>query len=173
VVVVTEHVVLLGLMGSGKTSIGTRVARRLGLDFVDSDVELERRTGQTARQLLEAHGADEMHAREAEVTDDALAEQRPTVIGAPASFVLDPAQRERLRDQFVVWLRADPHWLTEKLKHSKSEHRPFIDQDPDVLVRQHEERKDLYADVASLIVDTTKRDKDEVADEIVSARSGR
>jgi shikimate kinase len=167
--VTTTHVVLIGLMGSGKTSIGTRVARRLGRPFVDSDAELERRTGRTAREILAENDVASLHAQEAEVVHEALAATEPSVIGAPASVVLTPALRDRLRRELVVWLRADPHWLVEKMHDSDNEQRPFVDRDPGVLVRQHEQRKGWYEEIASLVVDTTRRDKDEVAAEIVDA----
>ena len=168
-----QHIVVVGLMGAGKTSIGKRVAKRLGLEFVDSDDELERRTGHTARELLAVHGTSGLHAQEADVVRDALRAEEPTVIGAPASIVLDPAMRDELRRQYVVWLRADPHWLVEKMATSSNEQRPYVDRDPSVLVRQHEARKDLYQQVASYVAESTRRDKDEVADEIVAAISAR
>jgi shikimate kinase len=169
--VASQHIVIVGLMGSGKTSIGKRVAKRLGLPFVDSDEELERRTGKTAREILAESDTATLHAQEADVVQDALGSTQRTVIGAPASIVLTPAMRERLQQYDVVWLRADPHWLVEKLAKSDNEQRPFIDHDPEVLVRQHEERRALYEEVASIVVESTRRDKDAIADEIVGALS--
>jgi shikimate kinase len=156
-------------MGSGKTEIGSRVAKRLGLPFVDSDEELERRHGMTARQIVEADGVRAMHAAEADVVEDAMSSKEPAVVGAAASIVLTPAMRERLRQEYVVWLCADPHWLVEKVRKSDNDQRPFVDTDPEVLLRQHEERRGWYEEVASLVVDTTRRDKDEVAEEIIAA----
>jgi shikimate kinase len=165
-----KHVVLVGLMGAGKSTIGRRVAKRLGIPFVDSDEVLERRTGKTAREILAEQGVDAMHAAETDAIRDALDGDERNVIGAPASIVLDPKMRDRLREETVVWLRADPHWLVEKArqKNENTEHRPFVDQDPEVLVRQHEERKGLYEEVASYVADTTRRKKGDVAKEIVA-----
>src|SRR5690242_14080862 len=167
-----RHVVLVGLMGAGKTSIGKRVAKRLGAPFVDSDEELERKTGHTARELLARDGVESLHAQEADVVMSALAAPERTVIGAPASIVLTPAMRDRLRQEFVVWLHADPEWLEEKIENSHKKNRPFVDQDPGVLRRQHEERKDLFREVATIVVESTRRDKDEIAAEIVAAIPG-
>jgi|SRR4051812_46611089 shikimate kinase len=166
----SRHIVLVGLMGAGKSTIGRRVAKRLDRPFVDSDDVLEHRTGKTAREILAEQGVDAMHKAEADAIRDALDGDERNVIGAPASIVLDPQMRERLRNETVVWLRADPHWLAEKArkKMKNTEHRPFVDQDPDVLVRQHEERKALYEEVASYVADTTRRKKGEVAKEIVA-----
>jgi shikimate kinase len=167
--VTTRHIVLVGLMGSGKTSIGTRVAQRLSLPFIDSDAELERRTGHTAREILATEGAERLHAQEGDVVMGALSDQALTVIGAPASIVDTPGMRDRIREEYVVWLHADPHWLEEKVAESNNDSRPFVDRDPGVLVQQHEARKDLFREVASLIVESTRRDKDEIAAEIVAA----
>jgi shikimate kinase len=162
-----KHVVMLGLMGAGKTTIGRRVASRLGRRFVDSDEELQRGTGETARRLLAERGADGLHELEAEVVEDVLRGEEPVVFGAPASTVLSPALRALVRREDAVWLRADPHWLAEEMRESKDSYRPFVHDDPDVLVRQESERAPLFAEVATYVVDPTKRDKDEVADEIV------
>ena len=163
----SRNLFLVGLMGAGKTTIGTQVAERLGRPYVDSDEELERRTGHTAREILASEGEAALHAHEDDVVESALASQTPSVIGAPASVVLTPAMRDRLREEDVVWLRADPHWLVERMASSDNSQRPFVDRDPDVLVRQHEERKALYEEIASVVVESTRRDKDEIADEIV------
>jgi shikimate kinase len=164
-----RHVVMVGLMGSGKTTIGELVAQRLGLSFVDSDVELERRTGHTARELLDREGADRMHELEASVVRDALDSPERLVVGAPASIVLTAPMRERLRREYVVYLHADPHSLAERLAHTSDKHRPFVDQGPDVLLRQYAERDALYREVASLVVDVTRRDKNDIVDEIIAA----
>jgi shikimate kinase len=163
-----KHIVLVGLMGSGKTSIGTRVAQSLGLPFIDSDEELERRTGATAREILAERGTDGLHAAEADVVEGALSSEERSVIGAAASVVLTPAMRDRLREEYVVWLRADPHALIDRMASSHNEQRPYVDDDPNVLISQDEERKDLYRGIASLVVDSTGRDRDEIADEIVA-----
>jgi shikimate kinase len=154
-------------MGAGKTTIGTRVAKRLGLPFIDSDRELERRTGHTARQILAEQGEDALHAQEADVVMQALDAPDRSVVAAPASIVDTPALRDRIRREDAVWLKADPQVLAERTAKSHNAARPFVDRDPSVLVRQYEERKDLYRVVASLVVDTTTQDKDEAADEIV------
>jgi shikimate kinase len=167
-----KHVVMLGLMGAGKTTIGRRVARRLGRRFVDSDEELETRTGKTARTLLAERGVDGLHGQEAAVVEDILQGDEPVVFGAPASVVLSPALRARLQQEDAVWLRADPHWLAEKMRKKDDEYRPFVDHDPEVLVRQETERAPLFEAVARYVVESTNRDKDEVADEIVRLLAG-
>jgi shikimate kinase len=167
-----KHLVLVGLMGTGKSTIGARCAERLGIHYVDSDELLQARVGR-ARDVVAAQGADALHDVEAAVTLDALDAAEPSVIGAPASAVLSAVVRERLHDHDVVWLWAEPHRLAARLAASTDDYRPFVDRDPNVVVQMHEARKALYEDVASLVVDTTDRAPDVIADEIVEWLSGR
>ena len=83
------HVVLMGLMGSGKSTIGRPLARRLGRQYVDNDRQLELRTGQTAHELAAAVGMDELHRDEAETLLASLARAEPAVVSAPASAITD------------------------------------------------------------------------------------
>jgi shikimate kinase len=159
-----DHVALIGLMGTGKTTVGKRVAKALGRPFVDSDDLLQTRTGHTARELFEADGEQAMHAQERDALMEAFASPQANVIGAAASAVL--TMPDELRRHYVVWLCADPHVLAERVQ--KQAHRPFVDHDPDVLVQQHEQRKALYASVASLTIDTTSGNPDDEAAQIVA-----
>jgi shikimate kinase len=159
-----DHIALIGLMASGKTTIGTRVAHALGRPFVDSDELLQARTGHTARELFEADGEQAMHAQERDALMEAFASPEPNVIGAAASSVL--TMPDELRHHYVVWLCADPRVLAERAR--QQPHRPFVDHDPDVLVQQHEQRKALYASVASFTIDTTSGNPDDEAAEIVA-----
>src|SRR5687767_1029511 len=110
------HIVLVGLMGAGKSTVGSLLAQRLQREFFDNDVLLERRTGQTAKSIRRDLGEDELHRIEAEVLLECLSTQPVAVIAAAASTVLDPQVRETLRDAaFVIWLRADLRALTERL----------------------------------------------------------
>ena len=159
-----NHIALIGLMGSGKTTVGTRVARALRRPFLDSDELLQAQTGHTARELFEANGADAMHAFERDALMSAFGSPEPNVIGAPASAVL--TMIDELRRHYVVWLCADPHVLAERA--GRKAHRPFVDHDPGVLVQQHEERKALYESVASFTIDTTAGNPDDEAAAIVA-----
>jgi shikimate kinase len=146
-----RHVVLVGLMGSGKSSIGVPLAERLGLPYVDNDDELERRTGRDAREIATAEGPDALHRAETVSFVETLARDQPAVMSAPASVVLDPDVRNRLRDQFVVWLDTDVDALARRLE--KKDHRPEIDGAPrEYLARQRRERAPLYREVASCVV---------------------
>lgn len=150
----TAHLVLIGLMGVGKTTVGRRLARRLGRPFADSDAIVEQRTGRTVRELVAERGEAAMRAAEADALRSALAADTPSVIGCAAGVVLDPAHRDLLRSATVVWLRGDPAVLATRAV--SGAHRPWLEDDPAAtLGRMHAERTPLYESVADLVVDVT------------------
>ena len=124
------RVVIVGLMGSGKTTVASALAEHLGWPVSDSDRVLERRLGQTVRTVRDQMGTDALHALEADHLLEALAGQAPIVI-APAASVVDRADcREALAapDTLVVWLRADPTILAARF--ARGPHRPLYGPDP-------------------------------------------
>jgi shikimate kinase len=146
-----RHVVLMGLMGSGKSTLGVPLARRLGRPYVDNDRQLELRTGQTAHELAAALGLDELHRDEAATLLAALARDEPAVISAPASAITERAIREQLDHAFVVWL--DPPIDDLVARFHRQTNRPEIGTDLGaVLARQYAERAPLYREVARLVV---------------------
>ncbi len=152
-----RHVVLVGPMGSGKTTIGRRVADALGRRFVDNDVSLERRTGRTAMQIAAADGVAVLHREEAAELLAALDDPVDAVIAAAASVVLDETVRARLAAvAWVVWLRAGPATLAARLPSSPD--RPHLDADAAVLVaRQARERDALYRAMADVVISTDEQ----------------
>jgi shikimate kinase len=149
----TNSVVLIGLMGSGKSTVGPRLARRLGLPFVDNDVILFRRSGRTARDIERSEGLHLLHRAEADALLEALA--TPAVTAAAAGAVLEPDVADALRAQDVVYLRADPDSLAGRLARDDG-YRPFGGRDPhDVLREQFRSRDEVYRSLASLVVDAT------------------
>jgi shikimate kinase len=160
--------VLVGLMGVGKSTVGAVLARRLQRQLVDSDLRIEALTGRTVKQILDADGVAEMRHCEAAALFDALADDEPRVIAAAAGVVLDAENRERLNaaDAEVVWLTADPEVLAPRT--SARGHRPFLDDDAvGTLRRMQDEREPLYREVADRIVPVDGLTPDEIADRIL------
>lgn len=149
------HVVLVGLMGSGKTTVGKKVAKVLGRPFADADVELEARTGRSVAAWFAAEGEDGFRAAEAELLDDLLAASTPSVIGAGGGVVVTDRNRTRLgqADVAVVYLHGEPAFLASRAK--AKPHRPLlVDADPaEVLGRLYAERDGWYRSVADAIVE--------------------
>jgi shikimate kinase len=166
------HLVLVGMMATGKTSVGSLVAAALGRRLLDSDQEIEARTGRTVREIWRTDGESVFRRMEADVLAEALACPEPVVIAAAGGVVLDPGNRALLRDSGaeVVWLRARPETLLRRLRAADHEHRPLLDDDPEgTLVRMHEDRSPIYAEVSAAIVDVDELDPEDVARRILSA----
>jgi shikimate kinase len=164
-----RHVVLVGLMGVGKTTVGAIVARRLGRELVDSDARIESTTGRTVKEILAGDGIAELRRVEAAVLFGALAEHEPAVIAAAAGVVLDADHRRRLSgaDAHVVWLDGNPALLAPRT--ATRHHRPWLDDDaPGTLRRMHDERAPWYREVADSVVDIDGLTPDAIADRILA-----
>ena len=155
------------MMGTGKTTVGRLVAARLGRPFVDSDDQVEARTGRTVREIFEEDGEAAFRREESEALASALEAGEPAVVAAAGGVVLDPENRRRLRDAgLVVWLRADPGLLVRRV--GGASHRPLLADDPaGVLRRLADERAPLYAEVAAEVIDIDELGPDEVAARVV------
>lgn len=165
------HVVLLGLMGAGKTSVGRRVATRLGRPLLDGDEVLAERTdGRTAADIVEQDGPERLHALEAEIALDMLRSTTAAVIGPAASVIEVDAVRDALADQFVVWLTGPVERLAADA--AGKSHRPFVGEgDPvELFTRQMAVREPLVLPVTDLVIDVYAITKAEQADAIVTAR---
>jgi len=164
-------VVLVGLMGSGKTTVGQIVARRTGRAFIDTDDAIEARTGRTVRELWEQGGEAAYRELESRVVLEGLdGGDAPLLIAAPGGAVLDPAVRAALRrpDVVVVWLHADPSELATRVR--PDDHRPLLGEHPgDVLETMERERASLYAGVADAVIETRGKAPDTVAAEVITA----
>lgn len=160
-----QRIALVGLMGSGKTTIGAPLAQLLGWNYRDNDRELFARFGATAEGLTARHGLDAAHAAEAAVLLDLLAEGERVVITAAASTIESAACRRALRDHaFVVWLRADPEVLAARA--SAGAGRPWEHDVAAQLRAQAKRRHPLLHNLADLILDTTRLDAQRDATQI-------
>lgn len=160
-------IVLIGLMGAGKSTVARCIAERSGRHLVDTDTAIEATTGQTVRELWESGGEAAYRALESDVVLDALASDDPVVIAAPGGVVLDLVVRTALADATVVWLRADPEVLAGRVQ--IGDHRPLLDDDPlRALTAMALDRAELYAGVADGIVDVDRLDPEQAADAVLA-----
>ena len=158
-------------MGSGKTAVGRRLARRLGLGFHDSDAEVEARTGVDIAYIFEREGEAGFRARERDVIDD-LTRRPGIVLATGGGAVLLPENRERLAARgTVVYLEAS---VSQQLRRTRGgRHRPLLatgDQRATLesLLRV---REPLYRSIAALTISTEGRRQDAVAADL-AARLG-
>jgi shikimate kinase len=165
-----NHVVVLGLMGAGKTTVGRALGVRIGWSFSDSDETIEREQGETVRRLAKHVGIQRMHALEAQHLLRALRGTGASVVAAAASTVEDPTCREQLErpDVFVVWLDVG---LDSLLRRFPTEHhRPLLDASPRRMLRaQAQLRRPLFEAVADLRVRERGRRPAQVIDRILEA----
>lgn len=152
----TKNVYLVGLMGSGKTTIGRSLAKRLGFGFVDSDREIEARTGVSIPTIFEIEGEDGFRKREAQVIAE-VSRQSGVVVATGGGAVLRPENRENFRSHgFVVYLNVPPQTLWERTRHDRN--RPLLQvADPLLKLKELFDQRDaLYREVADLIVDGSR-----------------
>lgn len=158
------------MMGSGKTTVGRLLADRLGFAYLDSDEEIERKTGRTVREIFETDGEAAFREEETAALRDALYCANDTVIGVAGGAVLDPDNRDCIaRAGTVVWLRGPVALLAHRAQ--RGEHRPLLDGDAESALRRlYAEREPIYAELADLVVDIDGRTPGQIVDLIVESR---
>ncbi|HWF16621.1 MAG TPA: shikimate kinase [Acidimicrobiales bacterium] len=165
----TPRILLVGMMGAGKTTTGQLVAQRLGWDYRDSDADVEATTGLTVPELFARDGEAAFRQAEAQALANSCAEEKPCVISVAGGAVLSAANRRLIQDcGTVVWLRAQPKKLAERVGDGAG--RPLLGDDPGAaLVRLSEERNPYYAEVADAVIDVDELSPNEVADRVLAA----
>lgn len=149
-----QNVFLVGLMGAGKTTIGRILARKLGLRFMDSDHEIEARTGASIPWIFEIEGEPSFRRREAEVIRE-LTGQQDLVLATGGGAVLDPENRAFLKARgTVIYLRTTVHSILQRTAHDKN--RPLLQTaDPRKKLEELMAVRDpLYMEIADVVIDT-------------------
>ncbi len=163
-----RHLVLVGMMGAGKSSVGRVLAQRLDRELYDSDAMIEARTGQTVREIWKAVGEPAYRLLETDVLVEALDRDEPSVIAGAGGIVLSEENRQLLSGPraHVVWLLADVDVLVERVKNGG--HRPLLDDDPrGALTAMWNDRAELYREVADAIVSVDGRSIHDVAQAVM------
>jgi shikimate kinase len=163
-----RHVVLVGLMGAGKSTVGRLLAQRLDRRLSDSDQRIEALTGRTVKVILATDGVDALRRHEAAALFDVLTNDEPLVVAAAGGVVLAEQNRRRLMAAHVhvVWLDGDPEILATRTP--GLQHRPWLDDDAaGTLQRMYQTRRPLYREVADTVVRVDGLTPDEIADRIV------
>ena len=145
---------LIGLPGSGKTTVGRQLSRRLRVPFLDSDTVIEQQLGCSIREFFEREGEQRFRDIEASVIDE-LTQSNEGVLSTGGGAVLRPENRAHLHDRTrVVYLNSSPDDLFRRLRHDKN--RPLLQvADPLGRLRDlHTQRDPLYRETAHFLVDT-------------------
>lgn len=165
----TTRILLVGMMGAGKTTTGHLVARRLGWEYCDSDADVAALTGLTVPALFARDGEAAFRTAEARVLAAACRKETPTVLSVAGGAVLSPENRALIRASgTVVWLRARPDRLAERVGAGIG--RPLLGDDPaEAMVRLVKERAPYYAELADEVIDVDDLSPDDVAERVISA----
>ncbi|MEO0313872.1 MAG: 3-dehydroquinate synthase [Pseudomonadota bacterium] len=164
----TNNIFLVGLMGSGKTTIGRSLAKKLNLRFVDADQEIESRTGASIPLIFEIEGEASFRQREADVIRD-LTAQQGIVLATGGGAVLNENSRRLLRERgTVIYLRASVASIIQRTSHDKN--RPLLQTaDPKAKIEAlSRERAPLYQEVAHIIIETGRPNVHSVVQNILS-----
>lgn len=163
-----RSIVLIGLMGAGKTAIGRRLASRLGLEFTDADTEIEKAAGKSISDIFSDHGETYFRRGEEKVIARLLS-GGPQVLATGGGAYMSKATRRQIGESGVsVWLKGDLEVLVERVK--RRDHRPLLkDSDPEaVMKRLMEERYPVYAE-ADITVQSRDVAHDIIVGEIIVA----
>ena len=156
-----RSIVLVGMMGAGKSSIGRRLAARLGIPFIDADAEIESAAGMTISEIFDKHGEPYFRAGEARVIARLL-DNGPQVLATGGGSLMDAQTRTLIGEKGVsIWLKADIEVLLKRTKRRND--RPLAEKIKDLLPI----REPLYAQ-ADIVVQSRDEPHDNIVDEIMS-----
>ena len=164
-----KNLFLVGPMGAGKSAVGRHLARLLHLEFVDSDEEIETRTGVDIPFIFEKEGEEGFRRREVKVIDE-LSQREGVVLATGGGAIADPESRSRLGARgFVVYLHTSVKQQLERTQRRNK--RPLLENgDKEKVLRElMEERDPLYREISDLIIETDGRRVQTVAREIHDA----
>ena len=155
-----RSIVLVGMMGAGKSSIGRRLASRLGIPFIDADTEIVSAAGMTIPEIFEKHGEPYFRAGEARVIARLL-DNGPQVLATGGGAVMDPQTRALIGQKGIsIWLKADIDVLLKRTKRRND--RPLVEKIKDLLPA----REPIYAQ-ADIIIQSRDEPHDAIIDEIM------
>jgi len=165
-----DRIILVGMMGAGKTTVGRLLSERLGWRYLDSDAQVAAETGSTVPALFAERGEAAFRAEESRVLAAALSGTEPVVVSAAGGVVLSETNRDLLvRSGTVVWLRADPRVLARRV--GSGDGRPLLEDRPAAALAELDEvRRPLYASVAAVTVDVDDLSPRQVVDRVLGDR---
>jgi shikimate kinase len=162
-----DVVVLIGMMGSGKSTIGRLVADRLGTPFCDTDEQVVRETGMSIDEIFSTYGENVFRDHESQALEHCL--ELGGIVATGGGIVLRDTNRTMLMESNVrvVWLDASPDELIGRLSGVRD--RPMLGNNPqEAILRLDDQRRPAYAQVASVRIDTTEKSPNDVCEEIAT-----
>ena len=157
---------LIGPMGAGKTSVGRHLAELIKLDFVDSDTEIEARTGVDIAYIFEKEGEEGFRRREKKIIDE-ISSREGVVLATGGGVIMDAENRKNLSSRgYVIYLYTNVKKQVERVK--KGRERPLLtNKDPEKILKDLMEVRDpLYREIAECVITTNGRHINSIAKEI-------
>jgi shikimate kinase len=167
-----KSIVLVGLMGAGKTCIGMRLAKKLGMEFVDADAEIESAADCTIEEIFERYGEQAFRDGERRVIARLL-EEKPRVLATGGGAFMNTETRDNVRRSGIsIWLKADLDVLLQRV--SRRNNRPLLKKGNrrETLARLIEERYPSY-ETADITIETGNESPDATVDRVMSALAER
>ena len=167
---IDKIILLVGLMGSGKTSVGKRLAKKLNLPFVDGDQEIEKAAGLSLVDVLKCFGEEEYRAGEKRVMKRLLQGSPCVLASGGGSFVADQTRALAKLHAITIWLKADIDVLYNRTAGRK--HRPFLEGDDSHLKNKLEKyisEEYPYYSEADIIVETKEEQVDNTVQRVIDA----
>ncbi|MEN3974335.1 shikimate kinase [Emcibacter sp. SYSU 3D8] len=163
-----KSIVLVGLMGAGKTTIGRRLAKRLGVSFIDADSEIEKAAGCSIKDIFECYGEAAFREGERRVICRLMAGP-PQVVATGGGAFMDAETRRRVKESGVsVWLKADIKTLVARV--SKRDTRPLLSTgDPEAILRDLAEKRNPFYAEADIHVESRDGPHETVVEAVVEA----
>lgn len=165
---VNKNIILIGLMGTGKTTVGRQLAKRLKRDFYDSDRVIEERTGADIPLIFEKEGEQGFRSRETAIIDE-LTQMQGIILATGGGAILSEQNRQYLSERgVVIYLKSNLKTLVERT--SKDKNRPLLHADEPaevILQRLLDQREPLYEEIADIIVFTANNSIHKVIQAII------
>ena len=165
--ILTMNIFIVGPMGSGKSTVGKVISDELFMNFLDTDEEIETRTGASIDWIFDLEGEEGFRKRESAILTE-MVEKNSIVLSTGGGIILSEENRELLSSRGTVFYLATPIYVQME-RTAKDKDRPLLkDGDPEaILTKLHKNRQNLYESVADHVVDTENKSSQEVASEIV------
>lgn len=172
-----NNIFIVGYMGSGKTSVGRALSDLLSRNFIDMDQVIEEEQNSTISQIFMKYGEHSFRNYEAELLDKIVAgtyesaKDKGAIISCGGGLILDEENCKILRNEYVIWLDSDPNIMFERIKNNSNLPNAYWHvEDEDgrrqMFIKQYQQRKNLYADVADITMDSGNKDIISLANEI-------
>lgn len=168
------NIILIGFMGSGKSTLGIRLSYRMKQPYIDTDKYIEHKTGRTISEIFETDGEPAFRLMETEALQELLSDGiRDHIIATGGGMPMDPANHGLLKQLgVVVWLRIRPETVLERLENDTK--RPLLQrEDRETVIRElMHERAPMYEKCSDVIVDVDDKKVERIMDEVFTKSRG-